>query len=177
MAIERCYGVDAIEHTRGPILPNLAPGWIAPTIKEEGQTRGCDSFPSLRSCSALPTCLRQCLPSLRSRSALPTCLRNHLCSALPTYFQHSLPSLRSQMPSRHASDIIYHPYKHVVPSRHASNAALTAGLILNTAYDPYTPALPPHLRPHHSLHFCTPVAYHSYPARSALNISLQHHDQ
>ncbi|MBW0494623.1 hypothetical protein O181_034338 [Austropuccinia psidii MF-1] len=25
-----------------PIGPNLAPGWIAATIKEEGQTRGCD---------------------------------------------------------------------------------------------------------------------------------------
>ncbi|MBW0581446.1 hypothetical protein O181_121161, partial [Austropuccinia psidii MF-1] len=26
-----------------PIGPNLAPGWIAATIKEEGQTCGCDS--------------------------------------------------------------------------------------------------------------------------------------
>ncbi|MBW0495281.1 hypothetical protein O181_034996 [Austropuccinia psidii MF-1] len=26
-----------------PIGPNLAPGWIAATIKEEGQTRGCDT--------------------------------------------------------------------------------------------------------------------------------------
>ncbi|MBW0551890.1 hypothetical protein O181_091605 [Austropuccinia psidii MF-1] len=39
--------------------------------------------------------------------------------------------------------------------------------------DPYAPAPPPHLCPHHSLHFRTPAAYHSYPARSALNISLQ----
>ncbi|MBW0581222.1 hypothetical protein O181_120937 [Austropuccinia psidii MF-1] len=41
-AIGRCYGVGAMEHPRGSIEPNLAPGWIAATIKEEGQTRGCD---------------------------------------------------------------------------------------------------------------------------------------
>ncbi|MBW0585545.1 hypothetical protein O181_125260 [Austropuccinia psidii MF-1] len=28
-----------------PIGPNLAPGWIAATIKEEGQTHGCDMNP------------------------------------------------------------------------------------------------------------------------------------
>ncbi|MBW0559366.1 hypothetical protein O181_099081 [Austropuccinia psidii MF-1] len=28
-----------------PIGPNLAPGWIAATIKEEGQTRACDRQP------------------------------------------------------------------------------------------------------------------------------------
>ncbi|MBW0567490.1 hypothetical protein O181_107205 [Austropuccinia psidii MF-1] len=47
----RCYGMDTIETQGGrlaikdmtwPIGPNLAPGWIAATIKEEGQTRGCD---------------------------------------------------------------------------------------------------------------------------------------
>ncbi|MBW0586165.1 hypothetical protein O181_125880 [Austropuccinia psidii MF-1] len=30
-------------------------------------------LPSLRLCSALPTCSQKCLPSLRLRSSLPTC--------------------------------------------------------------------------------------------------------
>ncbi|MBW0469588.1 hypothetical protein O181_009303 [Austropuccinia psidii MF-1] len=71
-------------------------------------------LPSLRLCSALPTCLRHSLPSLClrsalstfcqhflpslcSHSALPTCSQHHLslclCSALLTCLQHCLPSL------------------------------------------------------------------------------------
>ncbi|MBW0560895.1 hypothetical protein O181_100610 [Austropuccinia psidii MF-1] len=36
-------GQWAINDMTWPIGPNLAPGWIAATIKEEGQTRGCDT--------------------------------------------------------------------------------------------------------------------------------------
>ncbi|MBW0572463.1 hypothetical protein O181_112178 [Austropuccinia psidii MF-1] len=39
-------GQWAINDMTWPIGPNLAPGWIAATIKEEGQTRGCDRIPS-----------------------------------------------------------------------------------------------------------------------------------
>ncbi|MBW0519307.1 hypothetical protein O181_059022 [Austropuccinia psidii MF-1] len=54
---------------------------------------------------------------------------------------HRLPYSRLWMPSRHASYTTYHPYACVVPSQCASGPPHT-GLILNPAYDPYSPAVP-----------------------------------
>ncbi|MBW0578953.1 hypothetical protein O181_118668 [Austropuccinia psidii MF-1] len=54
----------------------------------------------------------------------------------------------------------YHPYALAVSSGQASNAAPTPPtiLMLLQCSQDKTTILPPHLRPHHSLHFCTPAS-------------------
>ncbi|MBW0492338.1 hypothetical protein O181_032053 [Austropuccinia psidii MF-1] len=42
----------------------------------------------------------------------------------------------------------------------------------------FPPMLPPHFRPHPSLHFCTPAAYHAYapaPTSRYVHLSLHFH--
>ncbi|MBW0579243.1 hypothetical protein O181_118958 [Austropuccinia psidii MF-1] len=66
-----------------PIGPNLAPGWIAATIKEEGQTRGCDSNDFATAVNSVAL-----VGEIKTRSLPPSV---HIPSIIPS--QSLLPSI------------------------------------------------------------------------------------